>query len=314
MQEGIKEMSPQELKQGAAQLVEIIDAYTIVSRDILAKVSHPNRQLTYQTRTLIMLLERITYNSLSIKLNLNEYIRSGNQHYEYPTGLLFRNICSDIITLCYFIHLEEERKFTTEQVEAWTKDFLAKEIITAVKYFKIHEKRDAHLTYEEKEEKRKTYFKYCKVQADSNPDLLKLDENGELTKVKEDYIDEEGFEFKGYECPKDTVNLTTDMIGYIQNYLKFLKHLDVLWKGYCQYEHLGGLTYDLTRQKFQTKIHDMSHSLYNVIFALLLWTKTMESKELIGKEYCKRFLNSMEVYKKYFPLKHIEINCIDKQK
>jgi hypothetical protein len=290
-------------KEGARQLVEIIDSYTATGKEMLKKFADPDRQLLYQTRTLILLLERVTYNSLSIKLNLEEYIRSGNEHYEYSMGLLFRNICSDIITLCYINHLGFDKKFTTEQIEDWTKDLLAGEIITAVTYFKFDKVRDVLLTEDEKKEQLDTYLHYCKEQAKANFDLLKLDANGELAKLNEDFVDHEGFTIKGYKVPEGTVNKTTPMMKSIHTYLYHFKHLDVLWKGYSQYEHIGGLTYGLTRLDFKSKIHDMSHSIYNIIQANKIFAGCIMMPSFDNDTYTTKADETMKIYLKYFSTK-----------
>ena len=112
----MKNMKEAELKEGAKHLVEIIDSYTAVGKEMLdscAKIKgDADGNLTYQQHTLMQLLERITYNSLSVKLILQEYIRTGNEHYEYSAGLLFRNCCSDIITVMYLNNLGADVQMT----------------------------------------------------------------------------------------------------------------------------------------------------------------------------------------------------------
>lgn len=275
-------MTSKELKEGAGNLVEIIDSYTVVGKEMLKNCSElkgdAEGNLLYQTHTLMFLLERITYNSLTIKLILEEYIRTGNEHYEYSAGLLLRNSCSDIITVLYFNNLGADMKLSTEELEERVKCFLAEEIIKAVNFFK--------------EDNR--YLEFKRNMAIEYNTLVELNDKEELInkhpRVK-------GISFS-----------TTGMIENISKYLIHFKHLDVLWKGYSQYEHLGGLTYHLLRQPFQKKIHDMSHSLYNIILVMQFLSKNLSGQDFDGDGYYKKVQDCMNLYAKYFPLKEIKTN------
>jgi hypothetical protein len=277
-----------ELKEGARQLVEIIDSYTIVGKEMLSNCSKikgdASGNLTYQQHTLMQLLERITYNSLSVKLILQEYIRTGNEHYEYSAGLLFRNCCSDIITLMYLNNLGADVQLTSDQIEERVKYFLGEELIKAVDFFG---------------EEHPQYAEYAQNLANEYHTLVKF-ENGKL--------------LNKHPKMKEVKFSTTGMIKAIPNYIKFTKHLDVLWKQYSQYEHLGGLTYKLLRLPFQSKINDMSHVLYNIIWSMFFFSKNISAPEFNGDEYYKKVEDCMKIYAKYFPIKHVDVSSSNETK
>lgn len=275
-------MTSKEYKDGAKILIEIINSYTPIGKAMLKDIA--GKDSSYPIHNIILMLERITYNSIVIKLALEEYVRTGDEHLEYPMGILFRNCSSDIITVLYLNYLGGDLKMSDEQIEERVQYHMAEEILKAIEFFEVDDDEE---NSPEKNAKKERYLSITKNIAKEYPHFFDLNsENRLINKLRKDKA--VGFS-------------TTRMINEIQAYLKHFKHLDVMWKGYSQYEHLGGLTYGLMRQSFDMKIHDMSHSLWNILQAMHIMTRCIVVEGFDNKKYTPIVEEALNNYCKHFP-------------
>jgi len=261
------------------KLLTVINAYTKTGQEMLNNFGHIKEYDNYTTHTLIQILERLTYNSISVSLILEQYLKAGNEHYEYSIGLLFRNCSSDIITLLYINYLGADVGLTEEQLEDRIKALLGKEIKRTLNAFdKVVEKDEL--------------VQYKKMLVSVYPDFFKLDNKGDLVEcytwdksLKEEFT-------------------TTGMLEKVKKYLSQFLFLKELWKRYSQYEHLGGLTYDLQRNiPFEKKIIEMRFSAFNIIRAMWYVATNINNSQFKKDDHIKKLDSVMQLYHDLYAFK-----------
>lgn len=275
------------IQEDTKKIIKLIDEYTKVGKEMLNNFGKINDLKLYQYHTLVLLLERLTYNSISIKLILQEYEETKNEHLEYSIGLLLRNCCSDIITLIYINHLGSDMQYSTEKLEGKIKSLLGLEILRALKPYKNTDDTDE----EKRKIKEEKYLEMKKGVAEKYHHFFSINEEGEL---KNEFADKEyHYEFT-----------TTDMMDKSENYFKSFFSLPELWKYYCQYEHLGGLTHDILRMPFRRKIDDIINSTFNIISAMAIIVHNQNLPEFRKEEFTTKVNSLSLLYAEYFMKKH----------
>jgi len=221
------------------KLTIYIDKFAQVGQEMLSNFSKIREYNFYHEQMLVLILERLVYNSISIKCILIEFLKTKNPHLEYSIGLLIRNCTSDIITIGYINYLGGEKKMSKNELEEEMKAFLGNQIIRSIENYK----KISIAKYKEISEK--VTQKY--------PLLFELNEKQEIMELYNKMIKVPSMTLMAEKC-----NIL------FKNYFGDIKNR---WLNYSKYEHLGILTYDILRLDLNKKIDDIVFSISIIIKA-----------------------------------------------
>lgn len=260
---GTKEKNIQE---DVESLIKIVESYTLTGKQILNNFSTIGIFSSFQEHILILLMERLVYNSIGVKCLLQEFKKDSNPHIEYSIGLLLRNCASDIITLCYINHLGGDKKLSKELIDVEMKNLLGSEIAFSMKDIDGTKLKDL----EKKLVERYPYF-------------FSMD-NNKLVFL---------FEYKEFK----TTYMANQSKKLIEQHFKGIKNI---WLNYSKYEHLGGLTYDLLRLDFRYHLDNIILMIHYIINALEIIIYNQDHQDFKKTEFQEKFVLIRQVYKEQF--------------